>query len=47
METLHLALVFWTVKICVPLLEIILMSLKELGLEFWIGDINLSVYAAV
>lgn len=44
---MHLALVFWTMKICVPLLEIILISLKWLGLEFWIGDTNLSVYAAV
>jgi hypothetical protein len=44
---MHLALVFWTTKICVPLLEIILISLKKLGLEFWTGDINFSVYAAV
>jgi len=44
---MHLALVFWTMKICVAVLEIILISLKKLGLGFWTGDINLSVYAAV
>jgi hypothetical protein len=45
--TMHLAVVFWTIKICVAVLEIILILLKKLGLEFWTGDINLSVYAAI
>jgi hypothetical protein len=34
-------------NICVAVLEIILILLKKLGLEFWTGDINLSVYAAI
>jgi len=44
---MHLTPVFWTKKICVARLDSILISLKKLGLEFWTGDINISVYAAV
>jgi hypothetical protein len=38
---------FGHLKICVALLDIILISLKKLGFEFWTGDINVSVYVAV